>query len=359
MNSDAFLRFISPSHLYFAATIIASMTVIIVMMIYVFLYVKKRRFRIKARVEIMLNEWISDALTEGELAELSMPEDIANYLKKPVIRQFIIDTLININKNVTGSIAANIIKLYLTLELKEDSIRKLRSGVWHKRARGIYELYMMRQASELQDILEYTNSKNEFVRMEAQTAIIGLSGFNGLVFLDTLSYPLYEWQQIKLLEQLNTMDPGNLNRLPLWLTSENNYVVHFALKLAEIYQQFQVHDNVVSCLGSDIEKIRGQAVKTLGSIAMEDTIQILKRQYDEETITNKKIILEQFVVHGSDEDLEFLNARMEEVDDSLKLEAARAIAAISDKAFSDLEYFNSGDGIILSIIKQVKYENVA
>lgn len=359
MNSDAFFRFISSSHLYFGATIFGIITVIIVLMIYLFLYVKKRRFRIKALVGAQLNEWISDALTEDELPRIAIPNDISHYLKKPFMRQFLMDNLINIRKNVTGDVATSLVELYKMLGLKDDSVRKLKSLVWHKRARGVYELYMMQQKEELQDILEYTNSNNEFVRMEAQTAIIGFSGFNGLVFLDQLTYPLYEWQQIKLLEQLNTVNTGDMPHLPLWLSSANSYVVHFALKLTEIYQQFQVHDDVVPCLESKNDKIRNQAIKTLGSIASENTIEIFKQHYDKETVLNKKAILEQFVVNGTGAELEFLYDKLDEEDDGLKLEAVRAIASIDNNAFSELEHTSAEDDTLISIIKQVKYENAA
>ncbi len=359
MNSDAFFRLIAPAHLYFAAMIFGIGTIIMVIMIYAFLYVKKKRFRTKLLVEGQLNEWISDALTENELPAIVIPENIARYFKQPAIRQFVTDSLINIKKNVTGSVGDNLVKLYEILELKEDSVHKLRSLVWYKRAKGIYELYMMQQRNELADILEYTNSNNEFVRMEAQTAIIGFSGFDGLVFLDSLVYPLYEWQQIKLLEQLNAVNPGDMPHLPLWLKSENSYVVHFALKLAEIYQQFHVHDDVVLCLQNENDKIRKQAIKTLGSIAAENTVDILKEQYKKETPGNRRVILTQLISIGTESDLDFLNSLLQEDDDNLKLEAVRAISAINETVFSDLEQKSPGNTVLLSIIKQVKYENAA
>lgn len=359
MNSDAFFRLIAPAHLYFAAMIFGIGTIIMVIMIYAFLHVKKKRFRTKLLVEAQLNEWISDALTENELPAIVIPESIARYFKQPAIRQFVTDSLINIRKNVTGTVADNLVKLYELLGLKEDSVRRLRSLVWYKRAKGIYELYMMQQKNELTDILEYTNSNNEFVRMEAQTAIIGFSGFAGLVFLDSLAYPMYEWQQIKLLEQLDAVDTGDMPHLPLWLKSENLYVVHFALKLAEIYQQFHVHDEVMLCLQNDNDKIRQQAIKTLGSIAAENTVDVLKEQYERETPRNKRTILSQLIINGTERDLVFLNSHLDENDDNLKLEAVRAISAIDETVFSDLEYKSLGNTVLLSIIKQVKYENAA
>lgn len=311
-------------------------------------------------VEAQLNEWISDALTEDDLPEIVVPEKIVPYFKKNAVRFFVTDMLINIKKNVTGRTSDNLVKLYEALKLKQDSVDKLKSMVWHKRARGIYELYMMQQKNELEDILEYTNSKNEFVRMEAQTAIIGFSGFSGLVFLDSLTYPIHEWQQIKLLEQLNKVNPDTMPHLPIWLRSENPFVVNFALKLTEIYQQFHVHDDVLHCLEDKSDKIRQQTIKTLGSIATDDTMDILKHHYEKETATNRKTILSQFSINGTERDLPFLSIKLEEEDDDdLKLEVVRAIAVVNKTAMADLEHTSLNNPTLLSIIKQVKYENEA
>lgn len=356
MYSREFFRFISPEHLYFVASIFSIITIIIVAMIYTFLYIKKRRFRVKNVITDKLNDWISEELTEGEVSEFNIPKELATHFKKKYIRQFLIDNLINIKKNVTGSIAENVITLYEFIGLKDDSERRMKSLQWHNRARGIYELYMMHQRESLSDILEYTNSDNEYVRMEAQTAIIGFDGFRGLVFLDSLTYPMYEWQQIKLLEQLNAINSEEMPHLPLWLHSENRYVVQFALKLTEIYQQFHVHDDVLPCLNNENHKIRFQAIKTLGSIAESNTVAILREQYPKEPTANKLEILRQVGIIGTTADIDFLTANLNEEDHALKLEAGRAMVSINRDRMDILDQISENDEIIHSITQQIKYE---
>jgi hypothetical protein len=347
---------VTPENLYLAALVFGIATTIIVIMIYAFLYIKKRRYRINLQITDMLNEWISEALVEKTLPQITIPDELWRHFKKKRIREFITTNLINAKKNVTGSGADNIITIYELLELKEDSIRKMKSMTWHRRARGIYELYMMDQRNELPDVFDYTNSRNEYVRMEAQTALIGLRGFDGLVFLDTLDYPLTEWQQIKLLEQLASLNVTEMNHLPLWLQSQNLYVVQFALKLVDIYQQLQVHDEVVACLANPNAKIRYQAIKALGRIANAHTAGILKTQYETEIPINKQEILRQIAVIGTDADTDFLVSKLNEEDDALILEAGRAMITVSNDGWNILEKQTQNDDKLQSIVRQIKYE---
>jgi len=356
MNSGAFFRLLSPEHLYFSAALFALLTLLLVGMIYLFLYIKKRRFRVKKSITGQLNDWISEQMTMEEDGSFITLPDFAPHFKKKYVRQFITDNLINFKKSVAGHLSDSVVRLYEHSGLKKDSEARMKSLRWHLRSRGIYELYMMQQRESLSDILDYTNSNNEYVRMEAQTAIIGFDGFKGLIFLNDLHYPLYEWQQIKLLEQLDAFNSEEMPHLPSWLRSANSYVVQFALKLTEVYQQFRVHGEVVQCLGSDNQKIRNQAIKTLGSIAHEDTVFILRQQYFTETIANQLEILRQTGINGTEEDIEFLKGRLYEEDDSLKLEAGRAIVAITPGHIATLKHIAANDPIIHSIANQIKYE---
>lgn len=349
---ETFFRVISPDHLYFTAAIFGIATLVLVAVIYLYLYAKKRNYKIKERILETLNEWIGEMMVEQSEPEINIPPGLAKFFRKEDNRHFIIESLINIKKNLTGATADTTVYLYEKLNLRHDSLKKLKSAAWHNKTQGIYELYMMNQRDQQAAIFEYTNSKNEYVRMEAQTAVIGFSGFEGLVFLDNLTYPLHEWQQIKLLEQLAAIDSDAMPNLPVWLRSPNDYVVQFALKLADIYQQFHVNEIVVDRLKSDNERIRYQAIKTLGIIANETTANALIEQYPAETIENKLEIIKQLAVIGGSDDLPFLTERLKEEDDSLVIEASRAIISGNNNGWQILEQYLSSP----SIYKQIKQE---
>jgi hypothetical protein len=347
---------ISPERLYAAAAFFSVITLAIVAMIYYRLYAKKRLYFGREKITEQLNEWISEALMEETAVNITVHPWLKLYFAKEIHRQYVTDSLVNIKKNLKGAASNAIVDIYLQLGLKKDSLARMRSLVWHKKARGIYELYMMGQQDVAADIERNTNSWFEGVRAEAQAATVGFKGFAGLEFLTSLTQPLNEWQQLKLLEQLHKLNVEEMPGLPGWLASPNQQVQIFALKIADIYNQFQVHDQVAELLCADSEPLRAQAIKTLGRISNEETAGILRDQYRQETTANKKLILRQMGIAGSELDRNFLLDRMNEEDDGLKLEAMRALAQCDAEGWEELLPLVAGDAVLNSISKQVLYE---
>lgn len=345
---------IKPQYLYMAALFFAVLAFMLICLTFLVLNIKKRNTKIASTVDEQINEWIGEVLMEAEPSEFLLTPQLSLYMRKKANREALIDTLIRVRKNLTGSAAESIVELYRQLGLKDDSLGRFNSLIWHEKAKGIYELYMMDQEGMLPDIYTHTNSANEYVRMEAQIAIVGFWGFKGLVFLDTLEYPLHEWQQLKLLEQLSTLDTVHMDNLPLWLKSGNDYVVEFALKLADIYRQMDVHDIVLLHLDSNREKTRFQTIRTLGRLATESTADILILHYPKETLNNKKETLKQLATIGETRHAEFLVRAFSEEDDFLKLEAARSLALLNGST----EVLNTygSDPAFESIVKQINFE---
>ena len=358
---EDFFDIIQPEHLYAAAALFGAITFILVLLTYIYLYQKKRRHFTETAISGILDEYVTEAIIEEpeDYQHSNISPELAGYLENPKNRLFIINQLINTRKNLTGGSVENIVKLYGQLGLRKDSIKRFKSRVWHKKARGIYELYMMHQEDMLPDVKAQTNNKNEFVRMEAQTALIVFEGFAGLNFLGDLTRPLNEWQQVKLIEQLQTMNAVEMEHLPMWLASENKYVVFFALRLVELYQQFFLHDTVARLVNSEDVRIARQAILTLGNIASPDTPAILKVRYSSASFEDKREILKVLASIGDDNELPFLEETAKERDDTLKLEVVRSIIKCCIETDSD-EVLNNlvvSELVPLTIVKQAQQEN--
>ena len=309
------------------SAVFGALTVIIVALIYLYLYQKKKGHFTKQRIVQEVDEWISEALLEEDIAaEVTISPFLLKEMEKRDTRQFVIDRLISVRKNLTGQAAGNISRLYEKLELRKDTLEKFGNKAWYRRGKGIYELYMMDQRDMQEEISRYTNSNNDIIRTEAQTAVISFQGFAGLTFLDTLTYPLTDWQQLKIVEQLKAIDPEDIVSIPVWMRSENKYVVMFALRLAEIFYQLHAHDDIMHCLDHEDEAVRRQAVVTFARLANESTSKILVDHFPSETFANKRVILQQLFRIADDNETEFLMQQLDNSDDLLKLEAARAIA---------------------------------
>ncbi len=336
----AIARWLDPDALLFGVMIMAVGIGLIVSTIYLYLYYKKRNFFYTNRIRKHLEIWISQIIMEEAPENIVISKFFYNILNNRVARQFVIDELILCKKNFSGTVAANIIELYIKLGLKKDSLKKVATkNKWHIRARGIQELYLMDQVDVLKIIYKNTNSNNEFVRMEAQTGVIHLTGFPGLRFLDVISYPLTEWQQLKLLEQLRLYPKKEdfSQRIPDWVHSKNETVVVFALKLVGEYQQFSVRKEVIDCLEHPHKFVRSQAIKTLISLADENTPDILLGHFNKELPVNQAYILDALRTIATEKETASIVSLLDHENDTIKLKAAIVLSQISDNGLAILE----------------------
>ncbi len=338
--SHSLLEFLSPDNLMIGVKVMGGGIIIIVTSIYIHLFRKKQLFIYTSSIRSNLEVWISNIILEESAADIELPKKFYRILKKKAARQFAIDELINCKKNFSGTVADTIVQLYNQLDLKKDSVKKLTAKrKWHIKARGIQELYLMDQKDVLKTIYKNTNNQNEFIRMEAQTGVIHLTGFAGLRFLDVISYPLTEWQQIKLLEQLRlTAKKEDLSEsIGGWLLSKNDSVVVFALKLADEYQQFALRNNIINCLVHSNEQVRTQAVKALVRLADESTPAILLGYFRKEVYINRVMMLDALAVLATEKQSGFLVSLLDDPNNIIKLKAAIVLANCCSDGFAILE----------------------
>ena len=324
-----FLTFMSPENLLIGVQIMGVCILLIVILIYAQLLAKKRLYFYTERIRNNIEVWISHIILEESVEGIEVPKKFYRLLDDPKARQVAIDELTKCKKNFSGLVAENIVALYNQLGLREDSLEKMRNKrKWYLQARGIQELYLMDQKNLLTKIYRETNSKNEFVRSEAQIAIIYMTGFKGLRFLDVISYPLTLWQQIKLLEQLRLFGKKEdlSDRIPGWLQSENDTVVVFALRLAGEYQQYAVKDAIMNCLVHPSDAVRTRAIKTLIVLADEQTPFILTGYFSKENFDNQVHILNSLASIATDEQEVFLEKLLDAPDNIIKLKAAVVLA---------------------------------
>jgi hypothetical protein len=322
----AFEKYITPQLLVSAVTFFLCLTFSIIVFTYLYLGLKKRSFFFKERIRKNLELWISNVILNEDEEEIHIPAKFNKLFKTATARQYAIEHLIINKKAFSGVVADNIRHLYEHLGFKNDSLAKLKSKRWFIKAKGIQELALMDQNDQLIKVYRLTNSKNDLVRNEAQTAIIQWSGFNGLRFLDVVGYDISEWQQVQLLVQLKNFTQQDMPKLGTWLASSNDTVIIFALKLAETYQQFYVKAKVEECLLHSNEAVRIQAVKTLAKIGDAKSADKLAAQYRNDRFTNRLNILNIFHLVASDSQLPFLLEEMNNENDFLKLSAATALA---------------------------------
>lgn len=319
-----------PEYLYAGVMVFVLLIITIILAIYYILFDAKNKNRYNREVLRHLEIWISRAILEelerNDKGGFDIPAKFKRILQNKEAKKLVIDELLHTKKSLVGASADNIVLLYEQLGLKMESLIKMRSPLWHVKARGIQELYEMDQKDTQRSIYKYTNSSEEFVRNEAQTGIIHLLGFQGLRFLDIVSYPISEWQQLKMIDQLSQLPFTELPNLHRWLKSPNPTVVAFALKITDFYQQFHMHDMVIETLRHYKENVRIQAVTTLGRITNDNTANILVEHFPKEKFAVKQKILDVLTLIATPAQMEFLFELLNDENNYIKLKAAKALA---------------------------------
>ncbi|MBC8052431.1 MAG: HEAT repeat domain-containing protein [Sphingobacteriaceae bacterium] len=353
---------ISPGNLLFATISFSVFMLVLLIFMSFSLVIKNRRDKEKIRWLVKTNALITRTIffEEEENAGFFIPVNkrMTGLLKNPLFRQTLINELVVTSKNLAGVAGANLAHLYNQLGLEKDTLKKLNHFSWHKRAKAIQELATLQQLEYSPVLYNLTNHKNEYIRMEAQTSFVKFHGFDGLSFLNEITYPISEWHQINLLTELSNIPASNFKGIENWLKSSNDSVIIFALKLSASYHQFQLYDRIVECLKHTNPKVRFQAIKCLKDIYEDNTAWHLMSMYTSEPKSHQLQILAALKEIASGDSISFLEKQLESEDHQIKIAAARALYRCGDEGVNVVEKHPKASHYPLhDIIQQVKMES--
>ncbi len=338
-NVSSLDKLLNPDILFFLVKIMGIAILLVVATIYLHLAKKKSVFNQLKTIKAIIDPLISHIIIEDSTATIKMQKKLKTLLTTNVAKRHTIDELIRSKQNYSGEVAEKIVLLYAELELKNYSLKKLKKNkAWHIQARGIQELYMMEQRDIYETIYQHTNNKNEFIRMEAQMGVIHLIGFRGLTFLEIISHPITDWQQIKLLEQLRLYPDkeGLTLKIPYWLKSNNETVVVFAIRLAFEYHLYAMEAFIQSCLLHSSNMVRSQAVKTIIQLETINTPQILVGHFKLASPNEQLLILDALQNIATEKEIPDLELMLDHTNDTIKLKAAIALNKCSKRGLTIL-----------------------
>lgn len=280
--------------------------------------------------EVILCE--TDQELQEVIAQPHVQETFQRWLSKPVGRKILISELVKIHKTISGQGADNIRWMYEHFDLVEDSLHNFASYKWHRKAVAIQQLAEMKQEKYLTRIYKATDSKNKWIRTEAQIAIVKLTGFKGLRFLNIITHPISQWQQLCLLRELIMDNEYDSENLKTWLYSNNDSVVEFTLRLIKKFMCFELQDNVANCLYHEAWNVREAAITTLTEIATEEAPWLLQQRFPDASHKEKLLILSFLKQKGVNEQISFLKDLLSHEDGSIKIAAHAALMKISQSA---------------------------
>lgn len=272
---------------------------------------------------------------------LEIKTEDEHFLKNKTFRQYFINELIHAKKNLSGGSLTNLVNLYEKLEFDKDSLEKIHNTKWHIKAKGIQEMALMEQVKYVKQIFRLTNDNNELVRNEAQCALVAFYGFKGLRFLNVIVHSISQWQQIQLLNYVHDLQADDTKYLKRWLTSKNNSVVTFALRLASLFNCREVYNEVIQCLQNPDKQIKLNALVYLKKINSDDTAEEILKCYASSDKAVQLNILSVLQETGNENQITFLLKQLHNADHTIKLAAAKTLSCIhpSGPAFFQTHLF--------------------
>ncbi len=268
---------------------------------------------------------------QKEYVELKI--GIREYLADNYFRKILADILFDLQRDVAGGTRQRLFRLFVELGLHHDSYKKLKSWRWNIVAQGILELAQMEVSHAFQSVAKFINDKRGIVRKQAELAIVHLKvdGINYL--LDNTKYGISEWQQLKLIEALESITDYNPPRFKTWLISENKDVVLFSLRLIKHYNQNDAADSIIALVKHKDNDIKIAAIHCIRDFHFTKAMDALKLVFAQCSPIVKASLLDTMGEIGSEADLEFLkHVARTEPNFSIANRANRAINTIQPDA---------------------------
>lgn len=231
---------------------------------------------------------------------------IRELIKNPFDRAVLTSVLLDLRKDVNGKTRAELLRVYQELELHKDAYKKLNSWRWEIISKGIYELTQMQVNDSYGLITRFINDKRATIRKQAEIATVSLKPEGINYFLDHTRYKISEWQQLKLLDVVRNKTDYNPPPFRLWLTSKNNHVVLFALRLIKYYNQNDASASLIRLLRHKSNHIKKEAIFCIRDFHVVDAVPVLKTIFWKCTNDVKMFILEALSQLGTEDDIGFL-----------------------------------------------------
>lgn len=252
-------------------------------------------------------------------------------------RQILMSQMKDLMVNLSGDAAEKLSELYYKLDLDRDSEEKALSSKWHIKVKGFRELALMNVTRVNEEIARCLHSRNSILRMEAQLALVRLGDEDRFVFLDHLERPFTPWEQLNVHQTIvsHNLEIPSFER---WLGTANPTVVIFSLRMISLFCQTGSWRKVAEQLDSPFEKVRREAVHTLGELRVREALPYLKQHYKKEIYENSLEIVRAIRKMPDESVLNFLKLVIDKEDDiQLQIEAAKAIYEMGNPGIKALQ----------------------
>ncbi|WP_100613409.1 HEAT repeat domain-containing protein [Confluentibacter citreus] len=311
--------------------------------------------KFKTEYEALLIEYLYSGDESGKLTEPQklIVSKIKDSIKTGFKRKLIVSVLYNLRNEVSGEMSDSIKTFYYETGLIHFAFERLKSKKWNIIAKGIGELRCFGIDEASHAIAPFINHPKSEVRSETHLYMVNLFLFEGLSFLDDLKVSLSEWIQIQLLETLQKFDNQEICDIRPWLNSKNDSVVLFALKLAQIYNQFEVKETLMDLLSHDNKEVRIKTIDVLAHLYGIEAKEMLKANFNELSLEEQISFFKLLEKLVAPDDEPFIEAYLFHKNFEIQLLALKILKEINFDKYIGLTK-SSNDNKSLAMVKAVK-----
>jgi len=245
--------------------------------------------------------------TDEQKEYVNLKIEIREYLRNSSFRKILSEILFDLQKDVSGTTEERLFKLYKELDLDQDSFAKLKSWRWEVVSQGILELTQMQVKESYQLIIKFINDKRSTIRKQAEIATIKLRNEGIDYILDSTTYAISEWQQLKMIEALGGLKDYKPPKFKSWLISENKDVVLFALRLIKHFNQNEAASSIIQLVKHKNDQIKLAAIQCIKDFNFIEAKSTLRSIFSECNDEVKIQILGAIAIFGEESDIPFLN----------------------------------------------------
>lgn len=267
------------------AAFLLSICLILVIVLYIHRTLSVVREKKKSDLQFRYQYLLYDALVETQAenapnsflnvaSELFQQEKKQNKYLDP---QILTDIILNLKKSLSGSAQNQLLSLAYALELPKYSLKKLRERNISVRTQGLHEISAMQvnRPEVKEEIRCLYQSDASHMAQEVILALAKLESSPDLAFLSSLNTPLCELLQIRLHHHLRSIGRHRLPNFSQWLTSENESIVLFALRMIAEFQQYSAAPSVLHKLSNSSLSVITEAINTVNRLQLTEAMPTL------------------------------------------------------------------------------------
>ncbi|MDP4202993.1 MAG: hypothetical protein Q8861_09870 [Bacteroidota bacterium] len=202
---------------------------------------------------------------------------------KQLKKQMLIEEIISLRKQITGSQTENLQQLFYQLGLDTFVVQKIKSARWFNKVLYIDAAQWMQVYASFELIQPYQYAGNPHLRNVAQMACVNLDTGQAFAFLNILDQSLPIWHQI-LLHKTMVRSSLPLPDFYSFLQSENASVIVFALNMIRLFSQKGSKDEIIRLVTHHDPVVRRNALRVVRDLNIYEAIPVVKQNFLGETL---------------------------------------------------------------------------